>query len=646
MERITYNSPLAKSEDIVDNNIEKLKQLFPDVFTEGKIDFNVLQELLGKNIETEKERYSFNWSGKAAARREALKPSAGTLRPCVEESKDWDKTKNLYIEGDNLEVLKLLQKSYHNKIKMIYIDPPYNTGKDFVYKDNFKDNLKNYLEQSGQTDNKLKFSTNTESSGRFHSNWLNMIYPRLSLARNLLIEDGVVFISIDETEQHNMKFSLNELFGEDNFICEFIWKNKHGGGGDSPYAVKEHEYIYCYCKDIQKLPELFSCPPPDYDKMFREKDERGPFYFDRLDKKGIDANRPNLIYPIECPDGTMKDISPAIWRLSEVEFFRRKSNNNIGFKKDKNGEWQVYTKTHLFDEKGNKRRVKTRSILKQEIVGFTQNGNKEITNIFNEKLFQNPKPVALINYLVDLICRNKDEIILDFFSGSCTTAHAVLELNKKDGGNRKFIMVQLPEPCNEKSEAKKAGYDTIADIGKERIRRVIKKIKEEETEKTEAKEAKLDFDDEGKEIKPMDLGFKVFKLDSSNTEAWELSADASVEEITQKTMDFVDYIKTDRTDYDVVYEVLLKYGIDLTRPIKEYTHEGKKVYSVSSGLLMLCLDDNIDTSLVNYISNIEFKVPASQVKIVFKDSGFIDSVVKTNAIQILKNKGIKDVKSI
>ena len=367
---------------------------------------------------------------------------------------------NLIIQGDNLKALKALLPTYAGKVKCIYIDPPYNTGtENWVYNDNVNSPM--LAEWLGK-------SVDKEDMTR-HDKWLCMMMPRLKLLRELLKEDGCIFISIDENEQHRLRLLLDEVFGEENFVGEFIWKNKHGGGGDSPHIVKEHEHIFFFCKNFSQLPELFATPPKEYEKMFREEDERGKFYYDRLDKKGIDANRPNLIYPIECPDGTMKDISPAIWRLSKEEFERRKSLNQIGFKKDKNDEWQIYTKTYLFDEDGNRRKVKARSILKQEQVGFTQNGNKENEEIFGKRIFPNPKPVELVKYLVDFITsKNNDDIILDSFAGSGTTAHALLELNNEDNGNRKFILVEQEDYANT--------------ITAERVRRVIKGVKTAKSE--------------------------------------------------------------------------------------------------------------------------------------------------------------------
>jgi adenine-specific DNA-methyltransferase len=371
------------------------------------------------------------------------------------------------------------------------------------------------------------------------------------------------------------------------------------------------------------MPELFSCPPPDYEKMFREKDERGKFYFDRLDKKGIDSNRPNLIYPIECPDGSIKDISPAIWRLSEAEFLRRKANDEIGFKKDKHGKWQVYTKTYLVNEDGKKRRVKARSVLKQELVGFTQNGNKEIMNIFGAKVFQNPKPIALLKYLIDFVC-DKDDVVLDFFAGSATITHATMQLNAGDQANRKIIMVQLPETTDENSEAYKAGYKTIAEISKERIRRAAAKIKAENP------------DYEG------DLGFKVFKLDSTNINPWE--ADSG---ITEKYLEGLIFkIKRDRSEDDILYEVLLKTGLDLTLPITEHIIDGQKVFDIGFGALIVCLSDKISDKISEGIIKLKEELNPKVMRVRFNDSGFNDDNVKINTILNLKQAGIADLGSI
>jgi adenine-specific DNA-methyltransferase len=619
--------PKMHTPDITRENMEKIMALFPNCVTESRdekgelvkaIDFDLLrQEFSSQIIEGPQERYQLDWPGKRQALLTANAPIAKTLRPCREESVDFDTTKNLFIEGDNLDALKLLQETYLGKIKMIYIDPPYNTGKDFIYKDNFTKDSEQYKLESGQKDEEgNRMVQNTESNGRFHSDWLSMMYPRLKLARNLLRDDGVLFVSIDENEFINIKSICNEIFGVDNYIGEFIWKSKHGGGGDSPYIVKEHEYILVFVKKLVTISELFAMPPDDYEKMFRELDERGKFYYDRLDKKGIDSNRPNLIYPIICPDGTVKDISPAIWRLSKEEFERRKKNNEIGFRKDKNNVWQIYTKTYLYDNDGHMRRVKARSILKQEIVGFTQNGNKMIDHIFGDEIFSNSKPIELLKYFMDYITHDEREgVVLDYFSGSATTAHAVMQLNVEDGGNRKFIMVQLPEPCAQDSETFKAGYKTIAEIGKERIRRAGKKIKEENKDK------------EG--IDKLDIGFRVLKVDSTNmAEVYYKPDEVKKEQIEM----FADNIKKDRTSEDLLFQVLLDWGVDLTFPITREEIQDKEVFFVDGNVLAACFKATGDIT-EDFVKELAKRKP---LRVVFRDAGFKDDSVKINVEQIFK----------
>lgn len=398
---------------------------------------------------------SLNFKGKSAVWNHHLSVPYHTLENDAKLSlKGENADENLIIEGDNLLALKSLLPKYQGKVKCIYIDPPYNTGNEnWVYSDNV--NSPTIQEWVGETVGKDDLTR--------HDKWLSMMTPRLKLLRDLLAHDGVILVSIDENESHRLRQLLDEIFGAENFIGEFIWKNKHGGGGDSPYLVKEHEHIFVFALSLTDLPELFVTPTAEYEKMFRLEDEKGKYYLDRLDKKGIATDRPNLIYEIECPDGTMKSAAPTPWRLSTKEFERRKANNEIVFKKDKNDEWQIYTKTYLVDEEGNSRLVKARSILKQEIVGFTQDGNKEIEELLGDRSFSNPKPTRLIKYLLDYVTRDDQNcIVLDSFAGSGTTAHAVLDQNKEDGGNRKFILVEMESYANK----------TTA----ERVRRAIKKF--------------------------------------------------------------------------------------------------------------------------------------------------------------------------
>ena len=628
MDKLKMQTP-----DLTDKNIERIASLFPNVITETKdengnikkaVDFDLLKTTLSKNlVESDDERYRLDWPGKKESLLKANTPITKTLRPCREESVNFDTTQNLYIEGDNFEVLKILQESYLGKVKMIYIDPPYNTGNDFIYKDDFAKSKEEYDEELGTKDEEgEKLFRNTDSNGRFHSDWLSMMYERLVVARDFLKDDGVIFISIDENEFANLKKILNEVFGEQNFVGEFIWKNKHGGGGDSPFIVKEHEFVLFYARNIQALPQLFAQPTDSYEKMFREEDENGRFYFDRLDKKGIDSNRPNLIYPIECPDGSLKDISPAIWRLSKPEFERRKALNQVGFKKDKNGDWQIYTKTYLHDEGGNRRKVKARSILKQEQVGFTQNGNKEMESIFGSRIFQNPKPVNLLKYLQDFIT-DKDSIILDFFSGSATTAHAVMQLNVEDGGNRKFIMVHLPEKTDENSEAYKAGYKTIAEIGKDRIRRAGKKIVEE----LKVKNQQLKLGEEPIDASKLDIGFRVYKTDDTNMK----DVFYHPSELKQGQLSFLkSNIKDDRTPEDLLTQVILDLGLELSLPIETKKILSNVVYIVQTNALVACFDNDIDFKIVDTISDLK------PFKVVFKDASFKDDKDRINVEERFK----------
>ncbi len=614
----------GKSMDIVMENIEKLRVLFPDIFSEGKIDFEALEAVLGEYVEREDERYNFTWNGKSKARRIAQTPSTGTLRPTPEESKDWNTTQNLYIEGDNLEVLKLLQKPYHKQVKMIYIDPPYNTGKDFVYKDNFKDNIKNYLEQTGQVDSEgNKLSTNSDTSGRYHSNWLNMIYPRLKLARNLLRDDGVIFISIDDNEVANLRKVCDEIFGEENFVGNICHKARASISNDKIIS-SNHNHILFYAKNLNTLfsnrkmigldPDLTGFSNPD-------NDERGPWKPSPVDGPG-GAKKGNPYYEFMGVEG--------YFRYSKKTMEEKYKDNLII--KTSNGLQQKY-----FLSQAKKSR-KTDTTWWDD-GGLTSTATRHLQKLMNDKSFDTPKPVELIIRMLKLTTfDNSEAVILDFFSGSATTAHAVMQLNAEDGGNRRYIMVQLPEPTDEKSEAFKAGYKSIAEIGKERIRRAGEKIVDE------LKGAATSVaEDNATKVASPDVGFKVFKLDSSNIKAW----DPDYEDIEKSLWDTVDNIKEDRTETDLLYEILLKYGLDLTLPIEELELSGKKVYVVGLGSLVICLDKQITLDVVEEIAKRKEKYDTDNLmRVVFRDNGFKDAEVKTNAMQILKQVGIEDVKSV
>ena len=618
--------PLDKDTDgsslnIVESNIGQLKALFPDTVSEGKIDFDKLRETLGDAVETQEERYNFSWNGKALAKRIAQTQSTGTLRPDKDESKHWDTTQNLFIEGDNLEVLKLLQKSYHKQVKMIYIDPPYNTGNEFIYPDNYQDNLDTYLQYTHQKDSEgRKFGTNPDTSGRYHTNWLNMMYPRLKLARNLLRDDGVIFISIDDNEVTNLRKLCDEIFGEENFVANVIWKHTQQSKNDERYFSRQYNSIVIY-KKSNILPD-FSFPRTDDDnKNYSNPDN---------DKNGAwrsgDVRSPNLRktlrYDITAPGGKIIFPPENGWRWSEVETKKKIESGEIFFNDE---ETKIIRKIYLYKQDGRT----PENIWIGDKFGTTRQANAEIKSLFEPiSVFDTPKPTMLINSICNLFYTEKDFLVMDFFSGSCTTAHAIMDLNIQDNGNRKFIMVQLPEPCDEKTEAFKAGYKNIADIGKERIRRAGEKILKDNVTKDS--------------IENLDIGFKVFKLDSSNIKPW----DADFDNLEDTLLNIVDNIKEDRSEDDVLTEILLKYGLDLTVPVEERQVSGKTVYVIGFGALVVCLADAITLEVVEGIGHLKAELSPEVMRVVFKDSGFKDDVVKTNAIQILKQYGIDDVKSL
>lgn len=623
------NSPQAEiqpmdstSMDIVSENISKLKELFPDAFTEGKVDFDALQEVLGRYTDDREERYSFTWNGKSKARRIAQTPSTGTLRPCKEESVDWEDTQNLFIEGDNLEVLKLLQKSYHKKVKMIYIDPPYNTGKDFVYKDNFHDNIKNYKAITGQVDGEGRnLSNNPETSGRYHTDWLNMMYPRLKLARNLLKDDGVIFISIDDNEVANLRKICDEVFGDENFVATFLWEKRTNRENRKEVSYR-HDSILCYSKNrgsgraISQLPmnekALANYGNPD-------NDERGPWKSDPATAQAGHGTK-SQFYELTAPNGKVHKLeSGRCWLYTKPVMMEAIKDNRIWFGKNGNGVPRIKTYLHA-----KERGLTPESIIFSAEAGTNESSKNALKKLFDGiAVFDTPKPVELVQMLLQM-GNGDNEVILDFFAGSGTTAHSVLNLNALSNKNQSFITVQLPESVDDDSEAFKAGYKNIAEISKERIRRAAAKIQSENS------------DYQG------DLGFKVFKLDSTNIKPWELDFDLTEQDLE----DQISNIKPDRTQDDVLYEVLLKYGLDLTLPITEHSIAGETVFDIGMGALMVCLSDKITLDLVEGIAQLKDQLQPEVMRVVFKDAGFADDVVKTNAVQILKQADIDDVRSL
>ena len=554
--------------NLTEENLENLKKLFPPVFSEGKIDFGKLKILLGDEIDERVEKYNFSWAGKSDSFKNIQTTTKGTLISDKEDSVDFDKTKNVFIEGDNLEVLKLLQKSYQNKIKMIYIDPPYNTGKDFVYKDNFKDSIKNYEKITGQVDEEgNRTDTNKETNGRFHSDWLTMMYPRLYLAKNLLKEDGVIFVSIDDHEVHNLRKIMDDIFGEENFVGEFAWRKKAGAGADSKMFFRQHEYILLYSKNSDILNELYQPLTEKQKKEYSNPDNdlRGNWAPTDLGSPAHD-NDPKRIYIVTSPRS--KKFKKC-WSYTKENFENLIKEDLIWWGKDGNS--MPKRKRFLSDKKG---------LTPWSWINFclTSEGKKNIIDL-DLKIFDYPKPVSLIKHFIQ-IGSSQEDIILDFFAGSGTTAHAVLDLNK-DGGNKKFICVQLPEKTDEKSEAYKTGYKTISEISKERIRRVIERIKKEDKEKA----------------KEMDLGFKVFKLAKSNYKIWEGYEGGDKEELLEQMELFQSPLVAGYKRIDLIYEVLIKeLGYSLNSEIKEIKEiKSNKIFKISDGdkFFYICLDDKI-----------------------------------------------------
>ncbi len=642
----------GSSKDLLAENIDNLKQIFPEAFTEDKIDFEALQDLLGNYIESGKERYAFTWAGKQNARREAQKTSTGTLRPCPEESVNFDTTENIYIEGDNLEVLKLLQKSYHNKIKMIYIDPPYNTGKDFVYKDNYHDNLQNYKEITGQVDSEGKrLSTNSDASGRFHSNWLNMMYPRLKLARNLLKDDGVIFISIDDNEVHNLRKICDEIFGEENFIDALKWKRKKQPSFLAKHTAKVMEYILVYSKVKYNLEKLSISGTSDSTKKVINVSNNES---KRIFKKGVRVKLQDDEGIIKAGKYTIRTMS--IEYLQDIIYSKGLTCNDVeviarfSVSQDKIDNYICNNLLFITNNKGLRRDVSDEEIGKRKSItdllikewGDNQDSDQEQRDIFNRSdLFDYTKPTKLIKNLIQSNF-TEDEIILDFFAGSSSTAHAIMKLNEQDKSNRRFILIQLPEPLDDTEKRKtdnKAAIEfcdsisiqrNVSEIGKERIRRVINNIKKEA-------DGKIDFGENS-----LDLGFKVLKLDSSNIKAW----DTQTENLEEDLLRAVNNIKEDRSEQDILYEILIKYGFNLALPVQEVIIAGNRVFNVDGGKLISCLADNISLETVEGIAKLKEELNPDTCKVVFMDNGFQDDVVKTNAMHILMKSGIEEVRSI
>ena len=673
MQKIDATSPEAQSADLVAGNIEQLKAMFPELITESAngvtVNVDVLKTLVGDQTATDAdEKYGLNWHGKRRARQLALTPSTGTLRPRPDESVDWDTTQNLMIEGDNLEVLKLLQKSYAGKVKLIYIDPPYNTGKDFVYPDNFQDNIKNYLELTGQVEGGQKISSNTEASGRFHTDWLNMMYPRLKLARNLLRDDGVILVSIDDVEFPNLRRILDEVFGEENFIASLVWDRNRKN--DAKYFSVGHEYMAVYVKnesvlsanqiifrgekdgveevkaEFDRLKHLHNSDWSavrdgllDYYRTIPDDDPKAPLKrFTKVDAKGPYRDDGNINWPggdgpryeVLHPDTKRPCKLPVSgWRYPTPErFWEEVAKGRIVFGADETTVPRV--RTNLFEN--------TDQVMVSVHYSYAQTSANEFNSLFDGKrVFDNPKPVSDLRRLTGYLT-GPDDLVCDFFAGSGTTGHAVLAQNAVDGGNRRYILAQLPEPLDMENKDQKIAAEfcdqigkprTIAELTKERLRRAAAKVKADN---------------------PMfsgDTGFRVFKLDHSNIRAWN----PNPADLEQTLFAHQDHLVDGRTESDILYELLLKFGLDLCVPIVQRTVAAKDVHAVGGGVLMACLApiisrEEVEALAQGIIAWHKELAPAGDTTCVFRDSAFADDVAKTNLAAILEQYGIQNVRSL
>ncbi len=712
MKPLTANDAETKSPDLAAENLAKLKELFPEVVTEDGVNVDALKQLIGKTVTDTEEKYGLNWHGKRKARQIALSPSAGTLRPCPEESLDWDKTQNLMIEGDNLEVLKLLQKSYAGEVKLIYIDPPYNTGGDFVYPDDFQDNIKNYQMLTGQVaSDGRKITSNTESSGRFHTEWLNMMYPRIKLARNLLRNDGIILISIDDHELDNLKRICNEVFGEENFVANMVWEK--GRKNDAKLVSVGHEYVLVYAKSLGLLREsktIWREEKPGareiWEKYLELRNQHGEnnatiethlqAWFSSLPKthpskkwsryKRVDANgpwrdrdiswpggggprydvpHPHTGQPCKVPERGWIYASPDEMqrqiKLGLVEFrddhteppFRKAHIRPIPAEIEAEGETAEDESSEEEEEFANQ--VRGSYFYKQSQVAV-----KFLRGLLGAKAFNNPKDHLELARLFDYVTGNDpNAVIMDFFAGSGSSAHAVMDLNKADGGKRRYVLVQLPEALDpdDKNQKVAAKYcdqlgkpRSIGEITKERLRRAGNKIREEweSKESVAPKELALSNLQSASASPPLpDLGFRVFKLASSNIQAWSPDRQNLAETLEAS----VEHLKTDRTESDILFELLLKLGLDLTVPIEKKSIAGHDVHSIGAGTLIVCLSKSIAAKEVEPLALgisewHKAQAPAGDSTVVFRDSAFADDVAKTNLTAILQQHGLENVRSL
>ncbi len=617
-EKLTSFSPEAQSESPVADHVTALASLFPSVVREGKIDFDALRQLLGEDVAKDDELFGLQWKGKAQARRAATTPSLGTLRPCKEESVDWDTTKNLYLEGDNLEVLKLLRKSYAGKVKMIYIDPPYNTGKEFVYPDNYQNGIEEYKKLTGQQGG---FKVNAETSGRYHTDWLNMMYPRLILARDLLSDDGVIFINIDDNEVYNLRQLCNDVFGENNFTGVILWKKKTNGNNVG-VIPPVHDYVLVYAKSKNNICDI-GYPVEQSGYTNPDNDARGPWK-----TMDLSANHKGPYFSVVNPTTKMEYYPPQgrYWVFNKDEIEKRINDGRIIF--GKSGISSPVQKVFLCDRINSKKLVESW----WDNHGMNEDATAEAKDLFGvSKIFSHPKPTKFIKNLISIVV-NEDDIILDFFSGSATTAHSILKLNAEDGKKRKFICIQLPEVCPAESEAVVAGFQTVCEIAKERIRRAGKKIK----------------DEAGLQGQHLDIGFRVYKLDSSNLRVWN----PEIDDLELVLVSHEKHLLPGRSQEDLLYEILLKQGIELTEDARIRELGGKRVYSLGHGQYYACMETAISSDQIEPLAlgiaqwKHEESPDNTQCAVFVIDEAFRLDADKLNFAKILEQHGIPSVKAL
>ena len=616
---------VALSDDVAARRRDLLRnfvaQRFPECLSEGRIDFETLRRALGDHVETDHERFGLVWAGKAQCMRIIQQPSVATLRPDRGASVDFEATSNAFIEGDNLEVLKLLQKSYFGKVKVIYIDPPYNTGQEFIYPDKYAESLETYLAYTGQIDAEgRRFSTNTDTVGRYHSNWLNMMYPRLYLARNLLRDDGAIFISIDDHELSRLRELCDQIFGEENFKADIAWQKRYTRSNNTVDFTTVVEHVLVYAKseafEVNLLPRT---EETDARYSNPDNDPRGEWKGASFLNPASPQDRPNLCYPLVNPN-TGDTVHPTTnaWRRSQDAFEELLADNRLYWGPD--GKASVPSiKMFLSEARG----LTPTNFWAHDYAGHTDEGTRDLEALIPGKVFNNPKPAQLVRRMLEHACNGPGDIILDFFAGSGVTAQAAIELNLEDGGSRKFILVQLPEPVERGSNAAKAGFSTIAEIGKERIRRVIAKARQ-------ASDGELDLDQRG----VADLGFKVFRLDRSNFRTWDgLGDPADADELERQLELHVDHRRSDRTPDDIAHEILLKAGFPLSTRVETIALAGSDVFSVEDGALLICLEKHITSELVDALAG------ANPLQVICLDEGFNgNDQLKANAVHTFKTR--------